>query len=104
MSSRHGIVSRLKRKKIKEVIAAGKRMDGRGLEDYREIAVKMGVLEKAEGSAEVHLGDTRVLVGVKVGIGTPFEDTPTRGSSCATLSSPPSRLPPSSQGLQTSDP
>lgn len=79
MSSRYGIVSRLKRKKIKEVIAAGKRMDGRGLEEYREIIVKTGVLEKTEGSAEVYLGNTRVLVGVKVGIGTPFEDTPDKG-------------------------
>ena len=37
MSSRHGIVSRLKHKKIHEVIFSGKRMDGRELEDYREI-------------------------------------------------------------------
>lgn len=79
MSSRHGIVSRLKKKKIKDVIAAGKRMDGRGLEDYREIVVKTGVLEKAEGSAEVYVGNTRVLVGIKVGVGSPFEDTPDMG-------------------------
>ncbi len=79
MSSRHNIVSRLKRKKIKEVITSGKRMDGRSLEDYREIVVKTGVLEKAEGSAEVLLGNTRVLVGVKIGIGHPFEDTPDKG-------------------------
>ena len=71
MSSNAGIVSRLKKKKIGEVIASGKRMDGRGLEDYREIVVKTDILEKAEGSAEVHIGDTRVLVGVKVVAGTP---------------------------------
>ncbi len=79
MSSNAGIVSRLKKKKIGEVIASGKRMDGRGLEDYREIVVKTDILEKAEGSAEVHIGDTRVLVGVKVGAGTPFDDTPDKG-------------------------
>lgn len=79
MSSRHGIVSRLKQKKIHEVIASGKRMDGRGLEEYRDIVVKTGVMEKSHGSAEVYLGKSRVLVGVKVEIGRPFEDTPDRG-------------------------
>jgi len=79
MSSKVGIVSRLKRKKIHEVLQAGKRMDGRGLDEYREIVVKTGVMEKTDGSAEVYLGKTRVLVGVKVQIGRPFEDTPDKG-------------------------
>jgi exosome complex component RRP42 len=79
MSSRGGIVSRLKRKKIGEVVAAGNRMDGRGFEDYREISVKTGVLEKSEGSAEVKIGTTWVLAGIKVSIGSPFEDTPDKG-------------------------
>jgi exosome complex component RRP42 len=79
MSSKYGVVSRLKKKKITEVIASGKRMDGRSLEDYRDIQLRTGVLEKSEGSAEVFLGKTRVLVGVKVGTGTPFEDTPDKG-------------------------
>jgi len=79
MSSRHGIIPRLKRKKIQEAVASGKRMDGRGLEDYREIAIRTNVIEKAEGSAEVYLGDTRVLVGIKIGVGKPFDDTPDEG-------------------------
>jgi exosome complex component RRP42 len=79
MSPRFGIVPRLKRKKIEESIAAGKRMDGRELVDYREIVVKSDVIEKAEGSAEVLLGDTRVMVGVKIKYGEPFEDTPDEG-------------------------
>jgi exosome complex component RRP42 len=79
MAGRGGIVSRLKRKKIHEVVAAEKRMDGRGLEDYREIVVRTGVMDKSEGSAEVKLGKTWVVVGVKVGVGTPFEDTPDVG-------------------------
>ena len=37
MAARGGIVSRLKKKKVEEVVSAGKRMDGRGLEDYRQI-------------------------------------------------------------------
>jgi exosome complex component RRP42 len=79
MAGRGGIVSRLKKKKVEEVVSAGKRMDGRGLEDYRQIEVKTGVLDKAEGSAEVKIGRSWVIAGVKVGVGTPFEDTPEMG-------------------------
>ena len=59
MSSKVGIVSRLKRKKIHEVLQTGNRMDGRGLDEYREIVVKTGVMEKTDGSAEVYIGKTR---------------------------------------------
>ncbi|UCH56603.1 MAG: exosome complex protein Rrp42 [Candidatus Bathyarchaeota archaeon] len=79
MSGRYGIVSKLKRKKIHEVVASGNRMDGRGLEEYREIVVRPNAMEKADGSAEVYLGKSRVLVGVSVEIGKPFEDTPAKG-------------------------
>jgi exosome complex component RRP42 len=79
MSSRQGIVSRLKKKKIEEVLAGGKRMDGRAFDQYRDIVINTGTIDKAEGSAECFLGKSRVLVGVKVGLGTPFEDTPDKG-------------------------
>jgi len=77
--SRYGIVSRLKRRKVQEAIASGKRMDGRGLEEHREIVIRTNVIEKAEGSAEVYLGETRVLAGIKIRVGAPFEDTPDKG-------------------------
>ncbi len=73
------IVSRLKRKKIQQMVEQGSRMDGRSLEEFRPLTIKSGVLEKVEGSAEVWLGKTHVLVGVKIGEGTPFEDTPDEG-------------------------
>ncbi len=79
MASKSGIVSRLKRKKIHEVLETGNRMDGRALHEYREISVKTGLLEKSSGSAEVTIGKSRVLIGVKVEIGRPFEDTPGKG-------------------------
>ncbi|MFH0850365.1 MAG: RNA-binding protein, partial [Candidatus Bathyarchaeota archaeon] len=66
----NNIVSKLKRKKIEEVIKTGKRMDGRDLLQYRDWQIKTGFLEKPEGSAEVRLGKTHVVVGVKAGIGT----------------------------------
>jgi len=73
------IVSRLKRKKILDVLATGKRMDGRELLQYRDWDIKTNLLFKSEGSAEVRLGKTRVVVGVKVDVGHPFEDTPDAG-------------------------
>lgn len=73
------MVTRIKRKQISELVNDGKRLDGRELDKYREIKIEIGVIEKAEGSARVLLGDTEVLVGVKVGIGQPFSDTPSEG-------------------------
>lgn len=79
MSSRYGIIPQLKLKKILEAVRSGKRLDGRGLEDYRSFTISTNVIEKAEGSADVRLGDTRVLAGVKIDYGKPFEDTPDEG-------------------------
>src|SRR4030042_3938807 len=77
--SKINIVSHLKQKKISEVLSTGKRMDGRSFDEFRELSIKRNVLFKSEGSAEVRLGKTHVMVGVKVGTGTPFEDTPNEG-------------------------
>jgi exosome complex component RRP42 len=60
-------------------MAKGKRLDGRGLTDYREIKVEQGIIERAEGSARVLLGKTEVLVGTKIETGEPFPDTPNEG-------------------------
>ncbi|MBN2334620.1 exosome complex protein Rrp42 [Candidatus Bathyarchaeota archaeon] len=75
----NNIVSRLKRKKIMDIVATGKRMDGRDLLQYRDWEFKTNFLAKSEGSAEVRLGKTHVIVGVKAGVGTPFDDTPDEG-------------------------
>ncbi len=77
--NKNNIVSHLKQKKIMEVLASGKRMDGRAFDEFRELSFKRSVLYKSEGSAEVWLGKSHVMVGVKVGTGTPFEDTPDEG-------------------------
>jgi exosome complex component RRP42 len=72
-------VIRVKQKQIAQLMSKGKRLDGRELNDYREIKVEMGLIEKAEGSAQVLLGKTEVLVGVKIEVGEPFSDTPNEG-------------------------
>jgi exosome complex component RRP42 len=73
------LVTRVRLKQIEQMIEKGKRLDGRGLTDYREIKVEQGLIERAEGSARVLLGKTEVLVGTKVETGTPFPDTPNEG-------------------------
>lgn len=57
----------------------GVRFDSRGLEEYRDIVIEYGIAKTAEGSARVKLGNTEVLAGVKLMVGTPFPDTPEEG-------------------------
>ncbi|MEK6887343.1 MAG: exosome complex protein Rrp42 [Candidatus Aenigmatarchaeota archaeon] len=64
---------------VRQVIENGKRVDGRSLDSYRDIVIETDVVTSAEGSARVRLGDTVVLAGVKVDVGTPFADTPDEG-------------------------
>jgi exosome complex component RRP42 len=73
------IVVRVKKKRIIELLASGKRSDGRGLTEYRDLNIEPGVIERAEGSARVRLGKTEVIVGVKISTGTPFADVPNKG-------------------------
>jgi exosome complex component RRP42 len=73
------IVVRVKKKRILELLANGKRVDERELTDYRKIELEEGVIERAEGSARVHLGKTDVMVGVKIATGAPFPDVPEKG-------------------------
>ncbi len=72
-------VSRIRQQQIAQLVADGKRLDGRGLRDYRPIQLESGLIQKAEGSARVRLGKTEVLVGVKVDLGEPFSDRPNDG-------------------------
>jgi exosome complex component RRP42 len=73
------MISDITKKSIGEFLKEGKRLDGRKLDEFRKIEVETGVVEKAEGSAVVTLGDSKVIVGVKLGTGTPFSDRPDQG-------------------------
>jgi exosome complex component RRP42 len=73
------VITKVKQKQIAQLIDKGKRLDGRGLTDYREIKIEPGIIERAEGSARVLLGKTEVVVGIKVEMGEPFSDTPNEG-------------------------
>lgn len=62
-----------------ELIEGGKRLDGRGFEEFRKIEIIPNFIENAEGSAKAKLGKTEVIAGVKLETGEPFEDTPNAG-------------------------
>jgi len=64
---------------IENILAKGARIDGRKLLDFRDISIEYDVSVNAEGSARVKIGDTEVLVGVKMSIEKPFPDTPEEG-------------------------
>jgi exosome complex component RRP42 len=57
----------------------GERIDGRRLDEIRPIEIETNIISKAEGSALVKLGDTQVMVGIKMQPGEPFPDVPDRG-------------------------
>jgi exosome complex component RRP42 len=73
------LITRVKQKQIEQLIEKGKRLDQRGLHEQRPVKIELGLIERAEGSARVFLGNTQVLCGVKVETGEPFPDTPNDG-------------------------
>lgn len=81
MSATHQLspVAKLEQKTIHDLIVKGKRLDERNPLDYRPLTIMLGTIEKANGSAQVYLGKTKVLAGVKIEAGNPFEDTPNEG-------------------------
>ncbi|MEW5936575.1 MAG: exosome complex protein Rrp42 [Candidatus Thermoplasmatota archaeon] len=73
------VVCEIVRDQIFKLAARGMRGDGRAFDEMRALHIETGVIENAEGSARVRLGDTDVIVGIKVDIGTPFKDRPDDG-------------------------
>ena len=73
------IIEHLKKMQMNELLAKGKRVDGRGLVDYRDLRIETELIKKANGSAMVSLGNTQVIAGIKVELDEPFPDTPDKG-------------------------
>jgi len=79
--------------RIKEFLSEGKRFDGRKPDEFRDLVIETGVSKNAEGSARVKLGNTEVIVGVKMDVAEPYPDSPDTGNLMVTaellqLSSP----------------
>ncbi len=60
-------------------LESGVRLDGRKLDEFRKVSFEFGVSSTAEGSARLLVGDSEVIAGVKMGLGTPYPDTPEDG-------------------------
>ncbi len=73
------ILSEVKKDYVLSKLREGERIDGRKFDEFRKVEIKTGLIEKAEGSALVKLGNTQVVVGVKMQPGEPFPDTPDKG-------------------------
>ena len=65
---------------IKRIAKDGLRVDGRKLDEFREVKIETGLYKKAEGSALISIGNTKVMAGVKMALGEPYSDSPDEGS------------------------
>ncbi len=52
------VIAEIKRDYIFSLAAQGDRADGRKFDEYRPISVEVGVIDKAEGSSRVKIGNT----------------------------------------------
>ncbi|MEM0112209.1 MAG: exosome complex protein Rrp42 [Fervidicoccaceae archaeon] len=77
--STYPLVPKIQKETILSLLEVGKRADGRGLDDIRRISIVPDYIEKSDGSALVNLGDTVVLVGIKMEPGSPYPDQPDEG-------------------------
>ncbi len=79
MMKKNYVVETIRKAQMVELLKKGQRMDGRALDAHRPIKIQTGVIQKANGSALVTLGNTEVIAGVKISTGIPFPDTPDKG-------------------------
>ena len=73
------VVETIRKAQLVQLLAQGKRIDGRAPDQIRPLKIETGLIQKANGSARVTLGNTQVIAGVKIATGTPFPDTPDKG-------------------------
>lgn len=55
------------------------RADGRKKDEFRTIKLETGVIATAEGSARITCGNTELIAGVKMAVGTPYPDKQDEG-------------------------
>ena len=64
---------------VRKLVEDNLRIDERKFDEFRPISIETNVIKNAEGSARVKIGNSHVLAGVKMSVGTPFPDTPDEG-------------------------
>jgi exosome complex component RRP42 len=73
------LVSPAEKSYIEQGVEQDCRADGRSRLEYRHVVMESGLLSQASGSARCRLGDSDVLVGVKVEIGQVEPSKPNHG-------------------------
>ena len=74
------ILEHLRKQQMLDLLAKGKRIDERSLEEQRSLEIEVDVIKKADGSARVKLGNSEVIAGIKVDTGEPFEGLEHKGA------------------------
>ncbi|MCY3412548.1 MAG: exosome complex protein Rrp42 [Candidatus Heimdallarchaeota archaeon] len=80
MADHKVVANAIERNHIINLLETNRRIDGRNKSDVRDIKFELDVVSTAHGSAIVHLGDTKVICGVKAVMSTPWSDYPNKGS------------------------
>ncbi|ODV58269.1 exosome non-catalytic core subunit RRP45 [Ascoidea rubescens DSM 1968] len=70
------VLSRNEQEFLLQLLAQGKRLDGREIEQFRDVEIKLG---EEYGYVDVKLGRSRVVVRISSEIVKPFEDRPFEG-------------------------
>lgn len=65
---------------IIESLDKGIRLDGRKATEYRDIKIERNVIKNAEGSAKITIGETELIVGIKLSVEAPYPDMPGEGT------------------------
>lgn len=73
-------ITNLTKKRVIEYFNRGKRFDERSFLEYRPISIEIGASKKAEGSATVEIGKTKVIAGVKLDLAEPYSNSEDEGS------------------------
>ena len=79
LASKKDLTARIMRDKIYSLLLQDKRIDGRHPKSLRSITIQTDLIAKADGSALVTMGGTKILTGIKVEVGSPFSDRPDEG-------------------------
>ena len=79
LTSKKDLTARIMRDKIYNLLLQDKRIDGRHPKSLRSITIQTDLIAKADGSALVTMGGTKILTGIKVEVGSPFSDRPDEG-------------------------
>jgi polyribonucleotide nucleotidyltransferase len=61
------VLEQLEERIVRDLLLEGKRLDGRGLKDIRQITCEVGILPRVHGSALFQRGETQALVTIALG-------------------------------------